>query len=67
MSSFMHFPMRLNHDVGLFSHALQVLRLWRRRSRERREMAEWSLRDMNDAGVSWCDAVTEMNKPFWRA
>jgi len=43
-----------------------TLKLWRRRMRERAELARWEDRDMRDAGVSRSAVQLEMAKPFWR-
>jgi uncharacterized protein YjiS (DUF1127 family) len=43
-----------------------TLKLWRRRMRERAELARWNDRDMHDAGVSRATVQVEMGKPFWR-
>ncbi len=46
---------------------LQALfRLWHRRIRERRAMAEFTDRDLRDIGVTRVDVLNELAKPFWR-
>jgi uncharacterized protein YjiS (DUF1127 family) len=47
------------------SIAMQV-RLWRGRSRGRRELAVMSERELHDMGISRMDAADEIGKPFWR-
>ena len=42
------------------------LREWRRRSRERAELAKFDERMLRDIGLSRADAWFEVNKPFWR-
>jgi uncharacterized protein YjiS (DUF1127 family) len=44
----------------------KTLKVWRRRMRERAELARWDERDMHDAGVSRATVQVEMAKPFWR-
>ena len=36
-------------------------------SESRRELAQWSDRELHDIGVSSGDAIYEASKPFWRA
>ena len=43
------------------------LRTWRRRSRDRRELAAMSDHSLRDIGLTRYDAVWEASKPFWRA
>lgn len=45
----------------------ETLHLWRRRYRDRQELARWTERDLHDIGVSWSDIAHELEKPFWRA
>lgn len=47
--------------------ALDRVRLWRRRARERADLARFSERELRDIGISAADAWREVNKPFWRA
>jgi uncharacterized protein YjiS (DUF1127 family) len=46
---------------------LETLRLWRRRARERAELARFSQRELLDIGISNADAMQEIRKPVWRA
>ncbi|MES2602792.1 MAG: DUF1127 domain-containing protein [Pseudomonadota bacterium] len=46
--------------------AASIFRTWRRRSRERRQLAAMSERDVNDMGMSWAEATAEIEKPCWR-
>jgi uncharacterized protein YjiS (DUF1127 family) len=39
---------------------------WRRRARERRQLARMSNTELRDIGCSQADAHREINKPFWR-
>ena len=69
----------MNHTVSLTHHTSQIaapailartgetISLWRRRMRERDELARWTPRDMRDAGMSDADVWNELRKPFWRA
>jgi uncharacterized protein YjiS (DUF1127 family) len=43
-----------------------VLGEWRRRARERRELAALCDRCLRDFGVNRYDANREIRKPFWR-
>jgi uncharacterized protein YjiS (DUF1127 family) len=67
MSTCTHDVMINNHGSGVFAQLGETLRLWRKRQRERRELARWSDRDLHDVGLSWSDVVREAEKPFWRA
>ncbi|MFG1427270.1 DUF1127 domain-containing protein [Roseixanthobacter glucoisosaccharinicivorans] len=44
-----------------------MLRVWMRRARERRELADLDDDQMRDAGISREAARREAEKPFWRA
>ncbi|HEX2890032.1 DUF1127 domain-containing protein [Vineibacter terrae] len=44
-----------------------TLRLWRRRARERAELARFTDRELHDIGIGASDALHEINKPVWRA
>jgi uncharacterized protein YjiS (DUF1127 family) len=67
------------YDVAMFgrscSHALperpqrslgQVLQEWARRARQRRMLARFNERDLQDIALSRCDAEFEIGKPRWR-
>lgn len=58
-----HAPRALSHMAATVG---DTLKLWRRRMRERAELAHWEDRDMRDAGVSRAAVQLEMAKPFWR-
>ena len=51
-------------DAG--NHVVATLREWRRRSRERAELAELDDRVLKDIGLTRADAEFLINKPFWR-
>jgi len=55
------------HESGFFRNTIATLRLWRERARMRRELAQWTERDLHDIGMSWSSVSEEVNKPFWRA
>ncbi len=40
---------------------------WRRRARERSELAAMNAHDLQDIGISRAQAEFEIRKPFWRA
>ncbi|MBI1778061.1 MAG: DUF1127 domain-containing protein [Proteobacteria bacterium] len=43
-----------------------LIRTWRERARQRRELALLDARDLRDIGISIYDAEYEIYKPFWR-
>ncbi|HZB91256.1 MAG TPA: DUF1127 domain-containing protein [Stellaceae bacterium] len=46
---------------------LGVVGQWRRRARDRAELARFDERSLRDIGVSPAQARDEADKPFWRA
>jgi uncharacterized protein YjiS (DUF1127 family) len=46
---------------------LALIGEWRRRLRERNELAQMCERSLRDIGLSRYDAFAEAKKPFWRA
>ena len=50
-----------------WDHTVANLREWRRRSRERAELAALDDRTLKDIGLTRADAEFLSNKPFWRA
>lgn len=52
---------------SLLSRVVAQLRLWRRRARERSQLAQLSERDLHDIGMSRGTVYAELQKPFWRA
>ena len=48
------------------SRLMARLRLWRRRARERSQLARLSERDLHDIGMSRGTVSAELQKPFWR-
>ena len=67
MSTLTHQSMINHHQSGIFARTLATLRIWRKRQRDRRQLAQLSPRDLHDVGLSWSDIVYEAEKPFWRA
>jgi uncharacterized protein YjiS (DUF1127 family) len=71
MSTCTHESMINHHGQGLFAQALSqlsgTLHVWHERYQMRRELAQWSERDLHDIGKSWSDVAYEAEKPFWRA
>ena len=52
--------------AGTYTAFGQILDTWRRRARERRELAQLDHRTLRDLGLSDGQAQFEANKPFWR-
>ena len=67
MSTFTYESMINHHGRGFFSQVIETLDVWRQRYRGRRELTQWTERDLHDIGRSWSDVVYEAEKPFWRA
>jgi uncharacterized protein YjiS (DUF1127 family) len=67
MSTCAHESMRNHHASGVLSRLGETVHLWRERWQNRRELAQWTDRDLHDVGLSWSDIVHEAEKPFWRA
>jgi uncharacterized protein YjiS (DUF1127 family) len=67
MSTCSHESMINHHDTGFLAHLNETVHVWRDRQRQRRELAQWTDRDLHDVGLSWSDIVHEAEKPFWRA
>ena len=56
-----------DHAPGLIYQIGETIHVWHERYRTRRELAQWSNRDLHDVGLSWSDIAAEAEKPFWRA
>ena len=56
-----------HHALGLLSQLTDTLHVWHERYRTRKELSEWTTRDLQDIGLSWSDVAYEAEKPFWRA
>lgn len=67
MSTFTHESMINHHGQGFLSQLAELVHVWRQRYAHRRELAQWSDRELHDIGVSSGDAIYEASKPFWRA
>jgi uncharacterized protein YjiS (DUF1127 family) len=67
MSIYSHQSMTNHHGREVLAQLGQILQIWRDRSRQRRELAQWTDRDLHDVGLSWSDIAREAEKPFWRA
>ena len=52
--------------AGTFTAFNQILATWRRRTQERRELANLDHRAIRDIGLSPSEIQFEANKPFWR-
>jgi uncharacterized protein YjiS (DUF1127 family) len=52
--------------LSLVSRLRGEFRTWRRRARERTELARMSEAELHDIGVTSTDRWAEINKPFWR-
>ena len=51
---------------SILRRVVAQLRLWRRRARERSQLARLSERDLHDIGMSRGTVYAELQKPFWR-
>ena len=52
--------------LNLYSTLRARPALWRRRMRDRAELAQWADRDIRDAGLSTGFVEWEVAKRFWR-
>jgi uncharacterized protein YjiS (DUF1127 family) len=67
MSTYTHESMINHHGAGFLTQLVETLHAWRHRYRSRRELAQWSDRELHDIGISRSDIAYEAGKPFWRA
>lgn len=67
MSIYSHQTMINRHGFGIFAQLREIFRVWRDRQSTRRELSQWTDRDLHDVGLSWSDIASEAEKPFWRA
>lgn len=67
MSTLTHNSMTNHHAPGLIQQIGETLHVWHERYRNRRELTNWTARDLQDVGLSWSDIAFEADKPFWRA
>jgi uncharacterized protein YjiS (DUF1127 family) len=62
-------PQKVRRRVALSDmrdRVIATLREWRRRSRDRNQLASFDDRMLRDIGLTRADACREINKPFWR-
>jgi uncharacterized protein YjiS (DUF1127 family) len=67
MSTLTTHSMTNHHAPGVFAQVAETLHVWHERYRTRRELTQWTARDLQDIGLSWTDVAFEADKPFWRA
>jgi uncharacterized protein YjiS (DUF1127 family) len=67
MSTYTHESMTNHHGSALLAQLGETFHVWRERVRQRRELAQWTDRDLHDVGLNRSDIVHEVEKPFWRA
>jgi len=67
MSIYTHESMTNHHVSGILAQLSEMLHVWRERYETRRELAQWTDRDLHDIGLTHSDIVSEIEKPFWRA
>jgi uncharacterized protein YjiS (DUF1127 family) len=67
MADIAHHGLKNYQAPATLHELLATLSLWRRRARERRQLAHLSERDLRDIGVSPATLYAELRKPFWRA
>ena len=67
MSIYTHESMTNHHVPGVLAQLSETLHVWRQRYESRRELTQWTDRDLHDVGLSWSDIAHEAEKPFWRA
>jgi uncharacterized protein YjiS (DUF1127 family) len=56
----------ISQEPRWFARLRHRFALWRRRSRERAELARFDIRGLRDIGLTPAEADYEINKPFWR-
>lgn len=54
------------HAPRLLARVTETIALWRRRARDRAELAHLTERDLRDARISQTTLRDELAKPFWR-
>jgi uncharacterized protein YjiS (DUF1127 family) len=67
MSIFTVADLRDHPADSILSRVPGTLALWRKRARERAELATLSARDARDLGIDPGTVNYEASKPFWRA
>jgi len=61
-----YLPICEDKKVISFKQALQRLKLWMSRSRQRKQLALLDARMLADIGITPGQVRDEVNKPFWR-
>jgi uncharacterized protein YjiS (DUF1127 family) len=56
----------LMFPIWLVKRGSRTIRVWRRRSRDREELASLDMRTLRDVGISGYDVKWEASKPFWK-
>lgn len=56
-----------HHGPGVLGQLAEMIHVWHDRYRTRKELSQWTSRDLQDVGLSWSDVAYEAEKPFWRA
>jgi uncharacterized protein YjiS (DUF1127 family) len=62
-------PQKIRRHIALSDlrdRVIAILREWRRRSRDRNQLASFDDRMLRDIGMTRADVWREINKPFWR-
>ena len=52
--------------AGTYTAFQHIFATWRRRARDRSELAQLDSRSLRDLGLSPSEVHFEINKPFWR-
>jgi uncharacterized protein YjiS (DUF1127 family) len=60
-------PLIISHHSGRWARLVERVAEWRRRSEGRAALARFDARALRDIGLTPSEAVSEINKPFWRA
>ena len=56
-----------SNDMSSWRRAVDIVRLWHERSRQRSHLAELPDYLLHDIGVTRAEAQAEVAKPFWQA
>jgi len=67
MSTYTFESMTNHHVPEILAQVGETLLVWRQRYQMRRELSQWTERDLHDVGLSHSDIAYEVEKPFWRA
>ena len=57
MSTYTHQTMTNHHGLGILAHLSETIHTWRQRYETRRELTQWTDRDLHDVGLSWSDVA----------